>query len=29
MITLKHPSKVYRTTEVETAALRDVNLEVA
>jgi putative ABC transport system ATP-binding protein len=29
MITLKHLSKVYRTTEVETAALRDVNLEVA
>jgi putative ABC transport system ATP-binding protein len=29
MITLKHLSKVYRTTEVETAALRDINLEVA
>ena len=28
MITLKHLSKVYRTTEVETTALRDVNLEV-
>ncbi len=29
MSTLNHLSKVYRTTEVETAALRDVNLEVA
>ena len=29
MIKLKHLTKVYRTTEVETAALRDVNLEVA
>jgi len=29
MIKLKHLSKVYRTTEVETSALRDVNLEVA
>src|ERR1700730_9017197 len=29
MITLKHLSKIYRTTEVETAALRDINLEVA
>jgi putative ABC transport system ATP-binding protein len=29
MIKLKHLAKVYRTTEVETAALRDVNLEVA
>jgi putative ABC transport system ATP-binding protein len=29
MIALKHLSKVYRTTEVETAALRDINLEVA
>ena len=29
MITLKHLTKVYRTTEVETAALRDINLEVA
>src|SRR5580700_11779492 len=28
MITLKHLSKVYRTTEVETTALRDINLEV-
>ena len=28
MITLKHLSKVYRTTEVETTALRDVDLEV-
>lgn len=28
MITLKHLSKIYRTTEVETAALRDVNLDV-
>jgi putative ABC transport system ATP-binding protein len=29
MITLKHLSRIYRTTEVETAALRDINLEVA
>ncbi len=29
MITLKHLSKIYRTTEVETAALRDINLDVA
>ena len=29
MITLKQLSKVYRTTEVETAALRDINLQVA
>jgi putative ABC transport system ATP-binding protein len=29
MITLKQLSKIYRTTEVETAALRDINLEVA
>ena len=29
MITLKHLSKTYRTTEVETTALRDINLEVA
>jgi putative ABC transport system ATP-binding protein len=29
MITLKHLNKIYRTTEVETAALRDINLEVA
>jgi len=28
MITLTHLSKIYRTTEVETAALRDVNLDV-
>jgi putative ABC transport system ATP-binding protein len=28
MITLKNLSKVYRTTEVETTALRDINLEV-
>jgi putative ABC transport system ATP-binding protein len=28
MITLKHLSKTYRTTEVETAALRDINLKV-
>ena len=28
MITLKNLSKVYRTTEVETTALRDMNLEV-
>jgi len=29
MISLRHLSKVYRTTEVETTALRDVNLDVA
>src|ERR1700720_2530528 len=29
MITLKHLTKIYRTTEIETAALRDINLEVA
>ena len=29
MITLKHLTKIYRTTEVETTALRDINLEVA
>jgi len=28
MITLKNLSKVYRTTEVETTALRDMNLEI-
>jgi putative ABC transport system ATP-binding protein len=28
MITLKHLAKVYRTTEVETTAIRDMNLEV-
>jgi putative ABC transport system ATP-binding protein len=28
MITLKQLSKVYRTTEVETAALREMNLEI-
>ena len=28
MITLKNLSKVYRTTEVETTAIRDMNLEV-
>ena len=28
MIKLKHLSKVYRTTEVETTALRDISLEV-
>ena len=28
MITLKHLAKVYRTTEVETTAMRDMNLEV-
>ena len=28
MITLKQLSKVYRTTEVETTALRDLNLEI-
>src|SRR5580704_13811926 len=29
MIKFKHLTKVYRTTEVETTALRDINLEVA
>jgi putative ABC transport system ATP-binding protein len=29
MISLKHLTKIYRTTEIETAALRDINLEVA
>ena len=29
MITFKHMAKVYRTDEVETTALRDINLEVA
>jgi putative ABC transport system ATP-binding protein len=29
MITLKNLTKTYRTTEVETAALRDINLKVA
>src|ERR1700689_42452 len=29
MIALKHLSKIYRATEVATAALRDINLEVA
>ena len=29
MIKLKNLEKVYRTTDVETTALRDVNLEVA
>ena len=28
MITLKHLAKIYRTDEVETTALRDINLEV-
>src|ERR1700730_195443 len=28
MITFKHLTKIYRTTEVETAALRDINLQV-
>ena len=28
MISLKHLAKVYRTTEVETTALRDINLDV-
>jgi putative ABC transport system ATP-binding protein len=28
MITLKHLAKVYRTTEVETTAIRDMNLEI-
>jgi putative ABC transport system ATP-binding protein len=28
VISLKHLSKVYRTTEVETTALRDINLDV-
>src|SRR5260370_19831668 len=29
MISLKHLTKIYRTAEIETAALRDINLEVA
>jgi len=29
MISFKHLSKVYRTSEVETTALRDINLDVA
>jgi putative ABC transport system ATP-binding protein len=29
MITLRHLNRIYRTTEVKTAALRDINLEVA
>jgi putative ABC transport system ATP-binding protein len=29
MLVLKHLTKVYRTTEVETTALRDLNLEIA
>src|SRR3569833_2618462 len=29
MISLKHLAKVYRTDEVETTALRDMNLDVA
>ncbi|MGH8290435.1 MAG: ABC transporter ATP-binding protein [Steroidobacteraceae bacterium] len=29
MLTLKHLKKVYRTTEVETTALRDIDLEIA
>jgi putative ABC transport system ATP-binding protein len=29
MLKLKHLAKIYRTTEVETAALRDINLEIA
>jgi len=29
MLTLKHLTKVYRTTEVETTALRDLNLNIA
>jgi putative ABC transport system ATP-binding protein len=29
MIALKHLTKTYRTTEVETTALRDINLDVA
>jgi len=29
MLKLKHLTKVYRTTEVETTALRDINLEIA
>ena len=29
MLSLKHLSKAYRTTEVETMALRDVHLEIA
>jgi putative ABC transport system ATP-binding protein len=28
MITLKHVSKIYRTTEVETTALSDLNLDI-
>jgi putative ABC transport system ATP-binding protein len=28
MITLEHVAKIYRTTEVETTALRDVNLDI-
>jgi putative ABC transport system ATP-binding protein len=28
MITLKHLAKVYRTTEIETTAIRDMNLEI-
>ena len=28
MITLKHVAKIYRTTEVETTALRDLNLDI-
>ena len=28
MITLKHLAKVYRTTEVETTAIRDMNLDI-
>lgn len=28
MITLRHVAKVYRTTEVETTALRDLNLDI-
>src|SRR5260370_42504346 len=29
MISLKHLTKIYRTAEIETAALRDINLQVA
>ena len=29
MLSLKHLSKFYRTTEVETTALREVDLEIA
>lgn len=29
MLALKHLTKVYRTTEIETTALRDLNLEIA